>query len=78
MSHAGTSDNPRFEHVFNEIKTASKVDAAIRSLQAAYDVDYVTYHLAQTIMDTIDAPFVRTTYPDAWVSRYLPQWLRQD
>jgi DNA-binding CsgD family transcriptional regulator len=67
----GTSDNPRFEHVFNEIKAASNVDTAIRSLQAAYDVDYVTYHLAQTIMDTIDAPFVRTTYPDAWVSRYL-------
>ncbi|CDM60263.1 MULTISPECIES: LuxR family transcriptional regulator [Rhizobium] len=67
----GTSNSSKFERAFNEIRAASNVDAAIRSLQTAYDVDHVTYHLAQTISHRVDAPFVRTTYPDAWVSRYL-------
>ncbi|WP_419459982.1 autoinducer binding domain-containing protein [Agrobacterium tumefaciens] len=31
----------------------------------------MTYHLSQTTAHVVDAPFVRTTYHDAWVSRYL-------
>jgi len=65
------SYSQKFETVFEQIKAAINVDASIRIFQAEYAVDYVTYHLAQTIAAKIDAPFVRTTYPDAWVSRYL-------
>lgn len=61
----------KFEPTFERIKGAENVDAAIRILQAEYAVDFVTYHLAQTIANKIDSPFVRTTYPDSWVSRYL-------
>ncbi len=61
----------KFESAFEQIKAAANVDAAIRILQAEYGLDFVTYHLAQTIAAKIDSPFVRTTYPDAWVSRYL-------
>jgi cobalamin biosynthesis protein CbiD len=59
----------KFESAFEQIKAAANVDAAIRILQAEYGLDFVTYHLAQTIASKIDSPFVRTTYPDAWVSR---------
>ncbi|MBB3590169.1 DNA-binding CsgD family transcriptional regulator [Rhizobium sp. BK529] len=65
------SHSQKFEAVFEQIKAAENVDASIRIFQAGYAVDYVTYHLAQTIAAKIDSPFVRTTYPDAWVSRYL-------
>ena len=65
------SYSDKFESAFEQIKAAANVDAAIRILQAQYGLDFVTYHLAQTIASKIDSPFVRTTYPDAWVSRYL-------
>ncbi|MGO7902732.1 autoinducer binding domain-containing protein, partial [Rhizobium ruizarguesonis] len=45
--------------------------AIFRLENAEYGLDFVTYHLAQTIARKIDSPFVRTTYPDYWVSRYL-------
>lgn len=40
-------------------------------MQDHYGLSNVTYHLAQTIVGKIDSPFVRTTYPDQWVARYL-------
>lgn len=36
-----------------------------------YGLSNVTYHLAQTVVGDVDSPFVRTTYPDPWVARYL-------
>lgn len=63
--------NSRFERAFEEMKSAVNVADALMAFQHVYSVDYVTYHLAQTIADSVDAPFVRTTYPDVWVSRYL-------
>lgn len=36
-----------------------------------FGLTHVTYHLAQTVTGEVDAPFVRTTYPDAWVAQYL-------
>jgi DNA-binding CsgD family transcriptional regulator len=36
-----------------------------------YGLAHATYHLAQTVVGGVDSPFVRTTYPDAWVARYL-------
>ncbi|UXN76124.1 autoinducer binding domain-containing protein (plasmid) [Devosia sp. A8/3-2] len=36
-----------------------------------YGLSHVTYHLAQTVVGKVDSPFVRTTYPDSRVARYL-------
>ncbi|MDJ1638662.1 helix-turn-helix transcriptional regulator [Rhizobium rhizogenes] len=60
-----------FETVFILIEAAATVTEALKIFQKHYHVAFVTYHLAQTIAGKIDAPFVRTTYPDAWVSKYL-------
>jgi len=65
------AETSRFLRVIAEIEQARDVDTTLRHFQAAYRVDFVTYHLSQTPVDTVDAPFVRTTYDDAWVSRYL-------
>lgn len=54
-----------------EIQNVPTVDDALRILEAAYGIDFSTYHLALTVADVVDTPYVRTTYPDAWVARYL-------
>ncbi|TQN59175.1 LuxR family transcriptional regulator [Agrobacterium tumefaciens] len=61
----------RFQDLIREIQNAPSVDDALRILQAAYGIDFSTYHLALTIADVVDTPYVRTTYRDAWVARYL-------
>jgi DNA-binding CsgD family transcriptional regulator len=53
------------------ILAANTVTDALWTFQTTYGLDFVTYHLATTVVGDIDDPFVRTTYPDAWVARYL-------
>lgn len=65
------SQSSHLQETFLEIEAAPTVSAALEILQRAYGVEFTTYHLAQTIANVVDAPYVRTTYPDAWVSRYL-------
>ena len=59
------------DEISDSIKDSIDVSAALLRLQAAYPVAFVTYHMSQTHADIVDAPSVRTTYSDAWVSRYL-------
>ncbi|WP_416068554.1 LuxR family transcriptional regulator (plasmid) [Rhizobium sp. YTUHZ045] len=66
-----TNESALFRITSAGIEGAPTVDEAIRVVQANYGVDFVTYHLAQTIAGAVDTPFVRTTYPDPWVARYL-------
>lgn len=61
----------RFKDTFVAIQAIATVSGALEILQRNYEIDFVTYHLALTIADVVDTPFVRTTYPDFWVSRYL-------
>ena len=60
-----------FQAAFHEINAAPDVESALHMFNKVYRIDFSTYHLAQTIADVIDIPFVRTTYPVPWVSRYL-------
>ena len=60
-----------FQAAFREINAAPDVESALHGLNKVYRIDFSTYHLAQTIADVVDIPFVRTTYPGPWVSRYL-------
>lgn len=62
---------PRFERIALEVQYAKSVQDALQIFQLAYGVDFATYHLALTIVDIIDTPYVRTTYNATWVSRYL-------
>ena len=61
----------RFERIALEVQEAKDVQESLRILQLAYGVELATYHLALTIVDIVDTPYVRTTYNAAWVSRYL-------
>ncbi|WPE24327.1 LuxR family transcriptional regulator [Shinella zoogloeoides] len=61
----------RFERIALEVQDAKDVQESLQIFQRAYGVDFATYHLALTIVDIVDTPYVRTTYNAAWVSRYL-------
>lgn len=61
------------EIAVRSIDTSSTVGDSILILRSIYAESHFTYHLGHTVADTFDAPFVRTTYPDSWVSRYLLQ-----
>lgn len=54
-----------------QISEATELIDALIGVQEIYDIDFTTYHLAHTISDIVDTPFVRTTYKDAWIARYL-------
>jgi DNA-binding CsgD family transcriptional regulator len=62
-----------YEQTANSIKAAKDVASALNAFRENYEaIAHVTYHHAQTITNSdIDAPFVRTTYPESWVARYL-------
>lgn len=62
-----------FESVFRSIKDATDVELAVTRLRDGFGLGHVTYHLAQTVAGelNVDSPYVRTTYPASWISRYL-------
>lgn len=50
---------------------AHTVQDAVGLIAAYYPVDFVTLHLFRSGEDAQNKPYVRTTYPHAWVSHYL-------
>lgn len=63
--------NPIFVSAYEAIQDAADTECAVNRVRDIYRLDHVTYHLAQTISGNVDAPFVKSTYPDTWISRYL-------
>lgn len=61
----------RYHDTVQRIQAASTVYEALVTMQMTYGVDFATYHLALTVADFVDTPYVRTTYPNTWVSHYL-------
>ncbi|MBF2716831.1 LuxR family transcriptional regulator [Agrobacterium vitis] len=69
-------DQSLFEKTFNQIKLSRNTSLAVLILRDNYSaLAHVTYHHAHTVLGkmTVDAPFVKTTYPDAWIGRYIIQ-----
>lgn len=64
----------RKSEAFRErVASIRTVSTALQMMRDYYCLTNVTYHLAQTVAGEVDSPFVRTTYPDPWVARYLLQ-----
>lgn len=60
-----------FEQVFTNILNSQDVGKAITELRDAYGLLHATLHLAHPISATAGMPYLRTTYPSEWVSRYV-------
>lgn len=50
---------------------SGSVQDCVQSIAHHFNVDHVTLHLFRGGDDAKNKPYVRTNYPDAWVSRYL-------
>lgn len=53
-----------------DLKSCSPQDA-VQRIADFYQVEFVTLHLFRSGEDAQNKPYVRTNYPDAWVSHYL-------
>jgi len=50
---------------------APTVLASVLQIARCFDVEFVTLHLFRGGADAQDKPYVRTNYPEAWISHYL-------
>lgn len=59
--------------VFDLVKNARDVEAAVCLIRTAYSLGHTTYHLMQTMAAqlNLDAPFLRSTYPAEWIGKYV-------
>lgn len=58
-------------NILNVTLDANSTADAIMELRKLADVDHTTLHILNNVSADLDNPFVRTTYPDTWVSHYL-------
>lgn len=63
--------SPRLQRVCAELDAIDDINSALAAVRNAYRVDHVTYHLSQITTGVVDTPFVRTTYSESWIARYL-------
>ena len=56
--------------IYEFIRRAGSVNEALGTMRNRLSV-HVTYHLARTIPEVADAPYVKSTYPAQWIARYL-------
>lgn len=62
-----------FERAFGAVEAAPDVMAAVEAVRDIYGLDNATYHLGQLPAIAVDGPYVKSTYPAAWLTRYLIQ-----
>ncbi|MCB1450663.1 MAG: LuxR family transcriptional regulator [Nitratireductor sp.] len=60
-----------FTPLFEKVAVASDVYTALVDMCAHLGLAHATYNMAQTTGNLFDYPFVRTTYPAAWMQTYL-------
>ena len=51
------------------------VQQTVQRIASFYRIDFVTLHLFRGGDDAQNKPYVRTNYPDAWVSHYLGAYI---
>jgi LuxR family transcriptional regulator, quorum-sensing system regulator CinR len=55
------------------VSESSTVEEAVVAVRDIYNLDNATYHLAQVASSDVDGPYVKSTYPAEWLTRYLLQ-----
>lgn len=60
-----------FEQLFESIVASNEVEPVVFGFRDAYGLSHATLHLAQTVSESAGMPYLRTTYPPEWVSRYI-------
>lgn len=66
----GTANRATIEGLEFDVAAACDVQAAVECVRAAWGV-HATYHSPQVLPSHSDAPYVKSTYPAKWLTRYL-------
>lgn len=53
------------------VRKAETAEAAVAIVKDAFGIEYVTFHMAKSIAGYHDTPYVKSTYPPEWLTRYL-------
>jgi len=61
----------QYEKAYLAVDLAESVEAAVVAIRDIYGLDNATYHLGQLPGSLVDGPYVKSTYPAAWLTRYL-------
>lgn len=57
--------------ITKQILYANSIQECLEILDAEYGFSYSAFHLTNNLKVSTDNPFVRTTYPNSWVTYYL-------
>ncbi len=71
---SGHSDEQMLVAAFSSVEDTRDIDAVIGKLRDLLHVDHVIYHsskLGASPSDPQSGPYIRLTYPAAWIVRYL-------
>jgi DNA-binding CsgD family transcriptional regulator len=63
--------NDLLKVAYEAMESSDDVQEIIDRIRDIYGLLHCVFHLGQTKVDALDRPYVKTTYPDSWVSRYL-------
>ncbi|QKV19279.1 LuxR family transcriptional regulator [Oricola thermophila] len=64
-------DNDLLEAAYGIVNSSDDVQEIVNRIRDLYGLHHCVFHLGQTKLDALDRPYVKTTYSDAWISRYL-------
>lgn len=56
---------------FEAVSRASTVEEAVFEVRDIYELDHATYQFSRIAGGLLDAPYVQSTYPADWLTRYL-------
>lgn len=66
-----SDETNKFMNLKSDIILSGSVQESIELLTQFFEVDFFTLHLFRGGNDGTNSPYVRTNYPDVWVSQYL-------
>jgi DNA-binding CsgD family transcriptional regulator len=64
-------DAERLLRAYEIIDTAPGIEETIAQLRDLLNVDHLVYHSSKLGMSPSIDPYIRLTYPDSWIKRYL-------
>lgn len=53
------------------VRMAQTAEAAVVAARDAFGLEHATFHMAKAIAGCHDTPYVKSTYPAEWLTRYL-------
>ena len=60
-----------YTDAFEAVGRATTVEEAVYAIRDCYQLDHATYHFSRVVGGLLDAPYVKSTYPADWLTRYL-------